>query len=255
MRRNGENMKKILLISNSFGVDATRYLYGIARKAGEEVSVSCLYIGGCSLYRHYRNMLSEEAAYSLYFNGIITPYKLSLKAALLADEWDIVTLQQVSDKSGDFSSYEPFLTELSAYVKKYAPRAKQYIHAIWAWSDARLSLRAEAPYKTSAEMFAADHKAYAEAARRINADGFIPCTAAMEKLYAKIGDDAYRDGGHASHGVGRYMLALVWFGTLFGKSVEGIGFRDLDVEVSDEYIEIAERCAAEATRENTYKKA
>lgn len=247
-------MKKILLISNSFGVDATRYLYGIARKAGEEVSVACLFVGGCSLYRHYRNMLSEEAAYQLHYNGHATPFRLSIKEALLADEWDIVTFQQASPKSGDFSTYEPFLTELSAYVKKYAPGAKQYIHAIWAWSDARLSLKAEAPYKTSAEMFAADHKAYAEAARAINADGFIPCTAAMEKLYSRIGDDTYRDGGHASHGVGRYMLALVWFGTLFGKSVEGIGFRDLDVEVSDEYIEIAERCAAEAIAENTYKK-
>ena len=53
-------MKKILAISNSFGVDANRYLYGIARAAKEEIRVVTLYIGGCSLYRHYRNMLSEE---------------------------------------------------------------------------------------------------------------------------------------------------------------------------------------------------
>ena len=63
------------------------------------------------------------------------------------DYWDVITFQQASPKSGDFSTYEPFLTELSAYVKKYAPGAKQYIHAIWAWSDARLSLKAEALYK------------------------------------------------------------------------------------------------------------
>ena len=248
-------MKKILLISNSFGVDATRYLYGIARKAGEAVSVSCLFIGGCSLYRHYRNMLSEESAYQLHYNGHATPYKLSIKAALLADEWDIVTFQQVSDKSGDFSTYEPFLSELSAYVKKYAPCAKQYIHAIWAWSDERLKVRLTSPYKSSAEMFAADNKAYAEAARKIGADGVIPCTAAMAKLYAAIGDGAYRDGGHASHGVGRYMLGLVWYGTLFGKSVEDIGYNDFDEPVSDEEIKTAEKCATEAIAENTYKKA
>lgn len=248
-------MKKILLISNSFGVDGTRYLHGIARKAGEEVSVSCLYIGGCSLYRHYRNMLSDEAAYTLYFNGFATPYKLSLKQALLADEWDIVALQQVSHLSGDFSSYEPFLSELSAYVKKLAPFAKQYINAIWAYSDERIATREALVYKTNAEMTAADHKGYAEAARKINADGFVPCTAAMEKLYSKIGDATYRDGAHASSGVGRYMLALVWFGTVFGKSVEGIGYRDFDVEVSEEYVEIAEKCAAEAIAENIYKKA
>lgn len=30
-------MKKILFISNSYGVDATRYLYGVAVTAGERV--------------------------------------------------------------------------------------------------------------------------------------------------------------------------------------------------------------------------
>jgi hypothetical protein len=77
----------------------------------------------------------------------------------------------------------------------------------------------------------------------------------MEKLYNKIGDRAYRDGGHASHGVGRYMLALVWFGTIFGKSIDGIGYRDFDVPVSEEEIGIAEACAREAIEENAYKKA
>ena len=247
-------MKKILLISNSFGVDATRYLYGIARKAGEEVKTACLFIGGCSLYRHYRNMLSEDAAYQLYFNGVDTSFKVSIKTALLADEWDVVSFQQVSHQSGDFSTYEPFLSELSAYVKKYAPKAKQYIHAIWAYSDERIQTKEKLEYKTSAEMFAADHVGYAEAARAINADALVPCTAAMEKLYNKIGNAAYRDGGHASHGVGRYMLALVWFGTVFGKSIDGIGYRDFDVPVSEDEIKIAEECAREAIAENTYKK-
>ena len=248
-------MKKILLISNSFGVDATRYLYGISRKAGKEVMTACLFIGGCSLYRHYRNMISEEKAYTLYFNGVPTPFKLSIKEALLAEEWDIVSFQQVSHQSGDFSTYEPFLSSLSAYVKKLCPVAKQYIHAIWAYSDKRLIEKENIKYKTSAEMFAADHIGYREAAACINADALVPCTAAMEKLYNKVGDAAYRDGGHASLGVGRYMLGLVWYGILFGVDFEGINYRDFDVPVSEEEIEIAEACAREALVENTYKKA
>ena len=55
-------MKKILAISNSFGVDANRYFHGVCRSAGEDIKVVTLYIGGCTLYRHYRNMLSGEAA-------------------------------------------------------------------------------------------------------------------------------------------------------------------------------------------------
>ena len=247
-------MKKILLISNSFGVDATRYFHGVCRKAGEEVLTACLYIGGCTLSRHYRNMLSEESAYQLYINGMETPFNMSLKRALLACEWDIVTLQQASPQSGRFDSYEPFLTELSAYVKKLVPSAKQYIHAIWGWSDDAV-IKHSSTYASSADMYAAIHKAYAQAAELIDADGFIPATSAMEKLYAAIGDAAYRDGRHAGFGIGRYMLALVWYGALFGKDVRGIGYRDLDGEFTEDEIDIAERCAAEAVAECSYKRA
>lgn len=248
-------MKKILAISNSFGVDANRYLYGISRVGGESVKVVTLFIGGCSLYRHYRCMLSEEKAYALYVCGIDSGFKVSLKEALLSDEWDIVTLQQVSHQSGDFSTYEPFLSELSAYVKKLAPNAKQYIHAIWAYSDTRIKTASkDFKYATAAEMFAADRAAYRMAAEKIGAEGLIPATSAMEKLYNAIGDAAYRDGAHASNGVGRYMLALVWYMTIFGKSIDGLVYRDFDVPVSEEEIAIAERCAKEAVAENDYKK-
>ena len=247
-------MKKILLISNSFGVDATRYFHGLCRKAGEDVLTACLYIGGCPLSRHYRNMLSEESAYQLYINGSETPFKMSLKEALLTCEWDIVTFQQASPVSGDFDSYQPYLDELSAYVKKCVPGAKQYIHAIWGWSDAAVANH-HIGYDSSALMYEAIHKAYALAASAINADGFIPATAAMEKLYSAMGEAAYRDGRHAGLGAGRYMLALVWYGVIFGRDVRGIGYRDFDVELTDEQIEIAERCAAEAIAECSYKKA
>ena len=170
-------MKKILLISNSFGVDATRYFYGICRKANKEVMTACLYIGGCSLSRHYRNMLSEKDAYQLYFNGIPSPFKLSLKEALLSEDWDIVTFQQASPVSGDFSSYEPYLSELSAYVKKLLPNAKQYIHAIWAWSNEKIA-KSSISYSSFEEMTKCDNEAYALAASAINAARPITATVA-----------------------------------------------------------------------------
>ena len=140
-------MKKILAISNSFGVDATRYLYGIARAAKEQVRVVTLYIGGCSLYRHYRNMLSEEKAYEYYINGIRSGLYVSLKEALLLDEWDVVTFQQCSGQSGVYESYFPYLPELSAYVKKLAPAAKQYIHGTWSYAEGSKQL-ADSKYES-----------------------------------------------------------------------------------------------------------
>ena len=246
-------MKKILAISNSFGVDANRYLYGVARAGGEAVRVATLFIGGCSLYRHYKCMLSENAAYALHVNGMETGFFVSLKEALLADEWDIITFQQASPLSGSYDTYFPYLRELSAYARKYAPAAKQYIHATWGWSDPAVIESSRTSFKSSDEMFAAIDAAYKKVALDISADGYIPAGALMQKLYKTIGDKAYRDGHHASYGVGRYALALVWYMTLFGKDIDGVVYRDLDESVTDEEILAAEKCAKEAVKENSYK--
>ena len=55
----------VLSIGNSFSQDAHRYLHAIAKADGVELHTFNLYIGGCSLSRHYRNMLSRERAYTL----------------------------------------------------------------------------------------------------------------------------------------------------------------------------------------------
>ena len=73
---------EILAIGNSFSQDATRYLHRIARAAGVTLNVTNLYIGGCSLERHYRNMLSGERAYKLECNGEQTGFPVSLEEAL-----------------------------------------------------------------------------------------------------------------------------------------------------------------------------
>lgn len=242
-------MKKILVISNSFGVDATRYLYGIARAAKEDVRVATLYIGGCSLYRHYRNMFSEEKAYEYYINGIRSGLRVSLKEALLLDEWDVVTMQQCSMQSGVYESYFPYLPELSAYVKKLAPAAKQYVHMTWGYSD-NSKLLEGSPYENRDEMVFCIRRAYKRAAEYIGADGIIPSLDAMCKLYDEIGDDTYRDGYHASLGIGRYTLACVWFMTLFGKDIEENSFCDFDTDVNDDEILLARDIAREAVIEN-----
>ena len=98
---------EILAIGNSFSQDATRYLHQIARAAGEKLNVTNLYIGGCSLERHYRNMLSGERAYQLESNGVKTGFPVSLEEALWNRKWDVVTIQQVSSQSIDAETYRP----------------------------------------------------------------------------------------------------------------------------------------------------
>ncbi len=116
-------------------------------------------------------MLSEARAYVLHINGMDTGFYVSMKEALLADEWNIITFQQASGSSGKYDSYTPYLKELSEYAKKHAPAAKQYIHAIWGWSDAKC---AAAGYETSDEMFAAADVAYKGRRARYRQTGTYP---------------------------------------------------------------------------------
>ena len=92
-------MIKILAIGNSFSQDATRYIEDIAKSAGQELFVRNLYIGGCSLERHAENVRSGEEAYA-YQKDAQMIEMISVTDALRREDWDYVTVQQVSGKSG-----------------------------------------------------------------------------------------------------------------------------------------------------------
>ena len=223
----------ILAIGNSFSQDATAYLYGIAHNRGEKLYVVNLYIGGCSLGRHHRNMHSEARVYDLQVNGMCTSFKVSLKEALLDRAWDVVTLQQASPLSGDYESYQPYLRELSAYVRQLCPKAQQIIHQTWAYEDGSAKL-AGLDYVTSGEMLTALKKAYDKAAAEIDADDLIPSGELFGLLLESGITRLHRDTFHASLGVGRYALALLWYAVLTGNNVDDDDFNDLEDYVSPE---------------------
>ena len=56
---------KLLTIGNSFSQDAVeQYLYELADANGDTIIIGNMYIGGCSLERHYRYSMSNSADYS-----------------------------------------------------------------------------------------------------------------------------------------------------------------------------------------------
>ena len=123
----------ILSIGNSFSKDAHRYLHQIATADGSNLHCFNLYIGGCPLSYHYRNMHSEERNYALEMNGTSTGFKVSLKEALLNRDWDIITVQQVSAQSPNYETYQPYLDGLVEYIKRLVPKAKIDVHQTWAY--------------------------------------------------------------------------------------------------------------------------
>ncbi len=235
----------VLSIGNSFSMDAHRYLYDVAKSDNYYMNVFNLYIGGCSLSTHYRNMLSEENAYILQMNGHSTGFNVSIKEALLNRDWDVITLQQASAKSPYYEAYQPYLNKIAEYVRHLVPHAKIVIHQTWAYEQGCERLNSELGYKYHTEMFDDIKKSYNEAAKDIKADFIIPSGELFQKLLANGIEKVHRDTYHASLGLGRYALGLLWYSVLTGNDVKNNAFSDFDEEIPHAQIEIAKKCVEE----------
>lgn len=236
---------KILSIGNSFSQDATRYLQRVGASGGTPIKTVNLYIGGCSLRTHYFNMLEDKKAYMFEFNGETTGLYVTIKDALMSDNWDYVTLQQVSNQSPKYDTYTPYLEELAAYVRKYSPKSKILMHETWAYEEGSARLTTEMHYEKSADMLADIRESYKKAAEAIGADGIIPAGEAMVNVVKNGIPVIHRDTFHASWGAGRFLLALTWYAYLTGKSVDNVNLKSFDTPVSDEEIAIIKKTVAE----------
>ena len=236
---------QILAIGNSFSQDATTYLKKISECGGGDITVVNLFIGGCPLSRHYRNMLSGEKAYRMEFNGQNTEFFVSLDEAILSRDWDIITVQQASSESIKYENYQPYIQCLADYIRESCPKAKLMVHETWAYEEGSEKLVERMKFEKRVDMYNALHNAYAKAAEAINADGVIPSGTLMQKLIEKGVTRLHRDGSHASFDIGRYALALLWFRTLTGKSVLENNFKCPVGEISDEEYAIIKKCVEE----------
>lgn len=220
---------KILAIGNSFSQDATRYLQDIAASAGENLFVRNLYIGGCSLEMHAKNITENAPAYDYEENtrGI---EKISIPDALAREEWDYVTVQQVSGLSGKIETYEPYLTEVLNTVKAACPKAKIAFHRTWAYEID--SAHGNFPYylNNQMNMYHAIVEASSEAAQKhslpiIGSGDFIQHLRAIPPFdYKNGGASLCRDGFHMSLDYGRYAVGLVWFKFFTGRNAADVTF-------------------------------
>ncbi len=239
----------VLSIGNSFSEDAQRYLHRIAGADGIELTTFNLYIGGCSLSLHYRNMLSDERVYDLEMNGVRIGFKVSLKEALLNREWDVVTVQQVSSDAPCYDTYQPYLNKVVECVRQCMPKAKIAVHQTWAYEQGSYRLNEELGYTDHRDMFNDIKFAYEKAADEINADFIIPSGELFQTLLANGIEKVHRDTFHASMGLGRYALGLIWYTVLTGCDIKNNAFSSFDEKISRTEMETAKKCV-----EEVYKK-
>lgn len=218
----------ILAIGNSFSVDAMEYLWGILDQAGyESITLGNLYIGGCSLETHANNFKNNSASYTYYTNTTGTWSNTKSYAplnALKAHDWDIITMQQASGKSGVASTYEPYLSDLMAIVKANCPDAELAWHMTWAYQGNSTHNDFPTYGSNQMTMYNAIVSAVNSAVLpKQDIKKVIPNGTAVQNLRTSfIGDRLTRDGYHMSYDKGRYVTALT-----FAKSLTGCDLTDI----------------------------
>lgn len=232
----------VLAIGNSYSQDGTRYVHQLAESCGEKINITNICIGGCTLYRHFKNMHTDAKAYGYEFNGQFTGLTVTMKDVLFAAEWDVITIQQQSFNSTKYETFQPYLNELIAYIRKLVPKAKIMLHQTWGYKDDAKNLN---HYENGSAMFADVKPSYELAAKEIQAAGIIRSGEVFEGLKANGVYEYFRDPIHASFGLGRYALGLMWLKTLTGKSPYETGEIKLDEDVCKEHLEIAKKVVDE----------
>ena len=243
-----ESPIRILAIGNSFSQDATeQYLYELAEAAGIETIIANAYIGGCSLATHLANANSNSGSYSYrkQKDGVVTSRtSVRLSEALADEDWDYISLQQVSGNSGEYETFVVSLPGLVEYVKGKAtnPEMKLMLHQTWAYAKTSSHGDFGKYDKDQTIMYEAIVDAVNRAANLVDIDIVIPSgTAIQNGRTSYLGDNFCRDGYHLETTYGRYTAACTWFEKIYGRDVIGNPYAPEDLHSYK--VEIAQHAA------------
>ena len=239
---------RVLMIGNSFSISVCTYMPEVAKSMGVRLELGSLYIGGCSLQKHWSNWVASTNVnfapydFDYYVDGVrVRHEKLNLRESLSIADWDVVTFQQASTLSWVAKSYHPHAEKLQEAIRSHLPNAEFVWQETWSYLPWDPNLKRWKFDRN--EMYARLHRAYADVAaaqrQRIVPTGTaiqlwrqklpVNCTenstggdvCGSSSAFKKKGDGSFVYKGDTIHlnGYGKYLQALVWTAKLFGVDV------------------------------------
>lgn len=239
------NAISILAIGNSFSVDAMENLYPILSRLGyTRIRLGNLYIGGCSLETHAENLSGGETprdAYTYYYteDGTwTTTEKFVADTALVTDDWDYISIQQVSGLSGVADSYDPYLENVINSVRKYCEFTPLIWHMTWAYQGNSTHTDFPTYGKDQNVMYNAIVSAVKDKiVTNKEFEKVIPSGTAIQNLRTSLmGDNLTRDGYHLSNNIGRLAASLTWAKAITGKDVDTLTYVPAGFRWESEYL-------------------
>lgn len=241
---------KILAVGNSFSVDCMQYLAQIARACGHAVVLGNLYIGGCSLQRHYGNAQTGAKDYLYYktTDGVWTETPaFTLEAGLGDEDWDIVVMQQASHDSGIPETYV-CLPALIGFIRTHLPEARLFWNMTWAYQQG--STHAEFPRYVSDQtrMYTAIVDCIGRCVDPLGVyETIIPTGTAVQNARGGfLGDTLTRDGYHLDLTTGRLLAGMTWYAAITGQSTGAISFNPAPEIITPRILALLQESAANA---------
>ncbi len=246
-----ETSISILVVGNSYAVDAFNKLYAMFDAAGYiDIDIAVMYRSGCKISEHWTNMQDPRNSANLYnlyrckdgnwtMTGATTEtYNHSIEDILTEKEWDIVVTQNNPNQAYYTTGFYD-LGNVIDYIRQKQPNAKIIWFTTWAL---RTYNQYFGEFDTEAEMFEAIARCVqSEVLTHEEIHSAAPIgTAIMNAKSSYLvsgdtaaGDELYRDGTHLSYDVGYYIAALGWYCHITGQNPYDVADTFKDVIPSD----------------------
>ena len=238
----GNKHKKVLMIGNSFSLNATQFVPQMSAEQNVDVTIGILYRSGETLENHLINAQSNDAIYTYYertsINGVTnltTHTNFTFSQALERNEWEYVTFQQRSSDSNKYETYQPFLTDLKSFVETSLTQTVNFgVLQTWALSSTVNPNQQEA--------YTAIVGAYRQAMIDSDLSFILPAGTAIQnaRSIADINaiDNELTDDGYHLGELGKYIASASVFESLFRGhgSVEQMQFKPNTVNNYQRYV-------------------
>ena len=203
---------RVVVLGNSFSIDATTYLRDLVASAGLDTTRICVYngvINGGSisdwveLYNSGQNKTFTKMA------GSGPDLLWAPVSDVLQRRWDVCVLLQSSAVSYSWDSFEGVLDEMVSIVRANCPVKNLVMAYAMPWSH-------------TIDSHPREFDGNVKCAIRLSRDygmRVIPVGIAVQNARNTHLDNGLyltRDKWHLCHGVGRYIAACTWFQVLFG---------------------------------------
>ena len=246
------NELKILSVGNSFAMDTMWHLPNIALSLGlKKIKFAFLYIGGCSINRHWSNAKNDAPAYKYYTNDgsgwtIPEEYDTKISDAIKSEHWDYISIQHGTGDGSRYTSAESYenLPYLVKYIKNIASDGTRIaFNMTWVGSPEKNHHEIVSYNGNTHLMYENLTKLTREIVGSVeDIDVISPTGTAIENARETVlSNSLFRDGFHLSLGIGRYIAALAFLKSLTKIDIDNVKWTP--DEVDDNAHKLAIACA------------